>query len=119
MCPVSAATRVWLLSPRTVTECFIEAHDIDGAAIGSNRLLNLPGMSISVGDMVAALKRVAGAEVAARVRFVPEPRIEKMVATWPGELAASRARVPRLSTDNDFDEIIRRYIAEAGVALVK
>ena len=117
VCPVSAATRVWLLSPRTVTECFIKAHDIDGAAIGSNRLLNLPGMSISVGDMVAALKRVAGADVAARVRFVPEPRIEKMVATWPGELAASRARALGFPTDSDFDEIVRRYIEEAGITL--
>jgi D-erythronate 2-dehydrogenase len=119
VCPVSAATRVWLLSPRTVTECFIKAHDIDGAAIGSNRLLNLPGMSISVGEMVAALKRVAGADVAARVRFEPEPRIEKMVATWPGELAASRARALGFPTDSDFDEIIRRYVAEAGIALAK
>ena len=119
VCPVSAATRVWLLSPRTVTECFIKAHDIDGAVIGSNRLLNLPGMSISVGDMVAALKRVAGSDVAARVRFEPEPRIEKMVATWPGELAASRARALGFPTDNDFDEIVRRYIAEAGIAVAK
>jgi nucleoside-diphosphate-sugar epimerase len=119
VCPVSAATRVWLLSPRTVTECFIKAHDIDGAAIGSNRLLNLPGMSISVGEMVAALKRVAGADVAARVRFEPDARIEMMVATWPGELAASRARALGFPTDSDFDEIIRRYVAEAGIALVK
>jgi nucleoside-diphosphate-sugar epimerase len=119
VCPVSAATRVWLLSPRTVVECFIKAHDLDGAAIGPNRLLNLPGMSISVGDMVAALKRVAGPEVADRVRFEPEPRIEKMVATWPGGLAASRARALGFPTDDDFDDIVRRYIAEANIAVVK
>ena len=65
------------------------------------------------------LERVAGADVAARVRFVPEPRIEKMVATWPGELAASRARALGFPTDSDFDEIVRRYIAEAGIALPK
>ena len=68
VCPVGAATRVWLLSPRTVVECFIMAHDIDGAKLGSNRLLSLPGMSITVGDMVASLARVAGADVAGRVR---------------------------------------------------
>jgi hypothetical protein len=69
--------------------------------------------------MVAALGRVAGADVAARVRFEPEPRIEKMVATWPGELAATRARALGFPTDSDFDEIIRRYAEEAGIALVK
>ncbi len=115
VCPVGAATRVWLLSPRTVVDCFIMAHDIDGARLGSNRLLNLPGMSITVGDMVASLGRVAGSDVAARVRFEPDPRIERMVATWPGELAASRARALGFPSDTDFDEIVRRYIAEAGI----
>jgi D-erythronate 2-dehydrogenase len=115
VCPVSAATRVWLLSPRTVIECFIMAHDIDSARLGANRLLSLPGMSIAVGEMVAALGRVAGADAAARVRFEPDARIEKMVATWPGELAAARARTLGFPSDDNFDEIIRRYIAEARI----
>jgi len=114
-CPVSAGTRVWLLSPRTVVECFIAAHDIDGARLGSSRLLNLPGMSITVGDMVASLARVAGADVAARVRWEPDARIARMVATWPGELAAARARALGFPCDTDFDEIVRKYISEAGI----
>jgi nucleoside-diphosphate-sugar epimerase len=115
VCPVGAATRVWLLSPRTVVECFIKAHDIDGATLGSNRLLSLPGMSITVGEMVASLARVAGADVAGRVRFEPDPRIERMVATWPGELAATRARALGFPSDTDFDEVVRRYMAEAHI----
>jgi len=115
VCPVGAATRVWLLSPRTVIECFIAAHDIDGAKLGANRLLNLPGMSITVGEMVASLERVAGPDVAARIRFEPDPRIEQMVATWPGELAATRARELGFPSDKNFDEIIRRYIVEARI----
>jgi nucleoside-diphosphate-sugar epimerase len=117
VCPVGAATRVWLLSPRTVVECFIMAHDIDGAKLGANRLLSLPGMSITVGEMVASLARVAGADVAARVRFEPDARIERMVATWPGEVAATRARALGFPSDTDFDEIVRRYMAEAGIAV--
>jgi D-erythronate 2-dehydrogenase len=111
-CPVGPETRVWLLSPRTVVDCFVMAHDMDGARLGANRLLNLPGMSISVGDMVASLARVAGAEVAARVSWEPDPTIQRMVATWPGELAASRARALGFPTDADFDEIVRRYMEE-------
>jgi D-erythronate 2-dehydrogenase len=118
-CPVSADTRVWLLSPRTVVDCFIAAHDIDGARLGANRLLNLPGMSITVGDMVASLGRVAGPDAAARIRWEPDARIARMVATWPGELAATRARVLGFPCDTDFDEIVRRYISEAGVGLTR
>ena len=115
ICPVSPDTRMWLLSPQTAIECFIAAHDIDGSRLGTNRMLNLPGMSISVRDMVAALERVAGRDVAARVRFEPDPRIAPMVATWPGELAAARARELGFPCDTDFDDIIRRYIEESGL----
>ncbi len=115
ICPVSPETRMWLLSPRTAIECFIAAHDIDGARLGSNRMINLPGLSISVRDMVAALERVAGKDVAARVRWEPDSLIAPMVATWPGELAASRARELGFPRDSDFDDIIRRYIEESGV----
>ena len=115
ICPVSPETRMWLLSPGTAIECFIAAHDIDGARLGSNRMINLPGLSISVRDMVAALERVAGKDVAARVRWEPDPQIAPMVATWPGELAASRARELGFPRDSDFDDIIRRYIEESGV----
>ena len=114
-CPVSAATAMWLLSPRTAIECFIAAHDIDGAALGSNRLLNLPGMSITVGEMVAALGRVAGPDVVARILWEPDPLIAKMVATWPGKLEASRARQLGFPSDDNFDDIIRHYIADARI----
>ncbi len=73
-------------------------------------------MSITVGDMVASLARVAGPDVAARVQFQPDPRIERMVATWPGELAATRARALGFPSDTDFDEIVRRYMADAGIS---
>jgi hypothetical protein len=72
-------------------------------------------MSIPVGEMVASLARVAGPEVAARVRFEPDPRIEQMVATWPGELAATRARALGFPYDTNFDDIVRRYIVEARI----
>ena len=115
ICPVSPDTRMWLLSPRTAIDCFIAAHDIDGRRLGANRMINLPGLSVSVQEMVAALERVAGRDVAARVRFEPDSRIAPMVATWPGELAASRARELGFPADTNFDEIIRRYIEESGV----
>lgn len=109
ICPVPASTQVWLLSPATVIECFIRAHDLDGAALGANRSLILPGFTVSVGEMVAALERVAGPEVAGRVRFAPEERVERIVRTWPVALDASRALGLGFPTDTSFDEVIRRY----------
>ena len=93
-------------------ECFVTAHDLDGAALGTNRSVILPGFTVSVGEMVAALERVAGPDVAARVRFAPDERVQRIVRTWPVALDASRALGLGFPTDNSFDEVIRRYIAD-------
>jgi nucleoside-diphosphate-sugar epimerase len=114
VCPVDASTRVWLLSPASVMECLIAAHELPADALGSNRVLNLPGISVTVGEMVASLERLAGPEVARRVRWEPDPRIAPMVATWPGACDATRARALGFPVDPDFDAIVRQYMNENG-----
>jgi nucleoside-diphosphate-sugar epimerase len=49
VCPVPPETTLWLLSPAKVLACFLLAHDIDGARLGSNRSLILPGISVTTG----------------------------------------------------------------------
>lgn len=118
VCPVNAHTRLWLLSPQTVIESLLFGHDISADALGTNRIINLPGLSIAVADMVAALERVAGSEVAKRIRWESDPRIERIVSTWPGELDASRANTLGFPRDTDFDDIIRQHMRDELVAAV-
>ena len=112
VCPVPASTRVWMLSPSTVTDCFIAAHEIPGDALGFNRSLALPGLTATVEEMIAALERVAGREVADRVRVEPDPRVRRIVDTWPVAVDASRALSLGFPTDRSFEDIVRRYMAE-------
>src|SRR5690606_15433818 len=112
VCPVAPETVLWLLSPRTVIECFLRAYAIDGVALGFDRSLILPGLAVSVAEMVAALARVAGPDVAALVRWERDPRVERVASTWPGRLDASRAVGLGFPTDTSFDDVIRQHIAE-------
>ena len=110
VCPVAPDTRMWLASPDTAVTSLIAAHDLRSAAVGDRRWINVAGISVTVGDMVAALERIAGAEVAKRVRWEREPRIERMVRGWPGAGDNSRARALGFPVDESFDAIIRHYI---------
>ncbi len=112
ICPVSGETRMWLLSPGAAIDCLIAAHDLSGDALGTNRTLNVPGLSVTVADMVAALERQAGPDVAARIRWQRDPRIERIVATWPAALDASRALALGFPCDDSFDTIVRRHMEE-------
>jgi D-erythronate 2-dehydrogenase len=116
VCPVGPDARMWLLSPSAVIESLIHAHDLPSAEFGAARTLNLPGISVTAGEMVAALERVAGPEVARRVRWERDERIARMVDGWPGAFDAHRARAMGFQGDESFEGIIRAYIAEQGIA---
>jgi nucleoside-diphosphate-sugar epimerase len=112
VCPVDPETKLLLLSPASVIGCLIHGHDLPAEAFGASQVVNLPGLTVSVGEMAAALERVAGREVASRIRWERDPRIEKLVATWPGAWDSSRALALGFPGDRSFDDIVRAHVAE-------
>jgi D-erythronate 2-dehydrogenase len=117
VCPVAGSTRLWLLSPRKAIDSLIAGLEIDAAALGNQRVLNLPGLSVSVDEMVAALRDVAGDAVAQRIVWQPDARVEKIVGSWPGQWDTSRAERLGLSGDRTFADVIRGYIEDEGIAV--
>ena len=109
VCPVDNGTTMWVISPETAIGCFTHAFELDAAALGHQRAFNLPGLSVTVGEMVAALRRVAGEEAAARIRWEPDPRIVRLVETWPGAFEPRRALALGFPRDHDFEDIVRAF----------
>ena len=114
-CPVAPDTGVWLLSPRRVVEAFIHALELPSSAWGVHRVVNLPGITATLEEMLAALARVAGAKVAQRVAWKPEPRIQAIVRTWPVSFRTPRALGMGFKADADVETIIRNYIADENI----
>jgi nucleoside-diphosphate-sugar epimerase len=112
VCPVSRETVMPAMSPRRVAAAFERAHDLPGSALGYNRALQLPGLSPSVADMVEALRRVAGDAVVARIKWQPDPVIQKIVDGWPRGIDARRAEALGIEADGSFDEIIKAFIED-------
>jgi nucleoside-diphosphate-sugar epimerase len=114
-CPVGADTGIWMLSPRRVVEAFIHAHELPAEAWGTRRVVNLPGITVSIKDGLDALARVAGPEVAKRVAWKPDARIQAIVKTWPVSFATPRALAMGFKADPDVESIIRDYVADEGI----
>lgn len=109
-CPVPDSTGVWILSPRRVVEAFLHAHDLPGSSWPTTRVVNLPGITLTVREMIEAMGRVAGSEAAARVKFVPDARIQAIVKTWPVRFSTARALAMGFKADADFDSIVRDHM---------
>ena len=110
-CPVPDTTGVWILSPRRVVEAFIHAHDLPASAWPTTRVVNLPGITLSVREMIDAMGRVAGREAVERVKFVPDARIQGIVKTWPVRFRTERALAMGFQADENFDDIVRDHLA--------
>ena len=109
--PVSEDVRHWHASPRSAVGFLLHAGSIDTAKIGPRRNLSMPGISATVGEQIAALKRVAGDRVAARIKREPDPFIVGIVAGWPRNFNPKRALELGFTTaEKSFDDIIRIHI---------
>jgi len=112
VCPVGPDLRLWLLSPRRAIDCLINLHEIPAERLGRARSVNLPGVSVSVAQMIDALRVVAGNAAAQRVRFERDPVIERIVGSWPSAWDVTRATSLGLEGDIDFEAIIRAYVED-------
>jgi D-erythronate 2-dehydrogenase len=112
ICPVTRDAAMYILSPRRVVDALIRAFELPAQAFGMTRMLTLPGITASIGEMVDALAEVAGERVAERVKWEPDPMIQKIVAGWPTAFDARRARAMGFEADPDFASIIRAHIED-------
>ena len=110
--PVDEDVRHWHASPRSAVAFLIRAATMDTAVLGARRTLNMPGVSATVGEQIAALRKVAGDAAAARIRRTPDPRIAQIVQGWPQNFDTRRARELGFAAEDSFEEIIRVYIED-------
>ena len=111
-CPVPADTRLWLLSPRKAIDCLVQGHDLPASALADSRTINLPGISVSVAEMVSALQRAGGEEATARISWDRDATVERIVGGWPAAWDTTRARALGLEADSNVDAIIQAYIED-------
>jgi nucleoside-diphosphate-sugar epimerase len=112
VCPVSPDTVMALASPRRIVAGLLHAHDLPADAFGASRSLQLPGFSVAVGEMAAAVRRAGGEAAYARIRWDPDPQIQQIISGWPQALLAARAEALGFAADAGIDEVIQAFIED-------
>ena len=110
--PVSDSVMHWHASPRSAVGFMLHAAALDLAKVGPRRALTMPGLAVTVGEQIGALKKVAGDKVVARIRREPDPFVEAIVAGWPRNFAPRRALELGFKADANFEAIIRAHIED-------
>jgi nucleoside-diphosphate-sugar epimerase len=113
VCPVRPELSVALASPRRTVEGLLRVAQVergDGPANLSGRIaVNLPALTVTVGEMLDTLRRVAGDAVADLVFVEPDPAVEAIVGSWPARFDNSRAAALGLTADASFADVVAQY----------
>ncbi|MGI9424682.1 MAG: D-erythronate dehydrogenase [Hyphomicrobiaceae bacterium] len=108
--PVSEDVRHWHASPRSAVGFLIHAATINGDDVGPRRYLSMPGVSVTVGEQIEALRNIAGDAVVARIKRIPDDLIISMVGGWPRNFKTSRALELGFKAESSFEDIIQVHI---------
>jgi len=99
-------------SPRAAAGFLVHAAGLPRERLGTVVNMQMPGVSCTVAEQIAALRRIAGDKVANRIRREPDELIVRIVAGWPHRLEAKRATGFGFKAESSFDEIIRIHIED-------
>jgi nucleoside-diphosphate-sugar epimerase len=110
--PVPEDTRHWHASPRAAVGFFLRAATMDLSTLGARRSLNMPGISATVAEQIAALGRIAGPKAVKLIRREGDPQIAKIVSGWPRDFEPRRAHELGFRAETSFDDIIKIHIED-------
>jgi nucleoside-diphosphate-sugar epimerase len=115
VCPVELSTEVALSSPNNTIAGILKVVEVSREEFGGRTALNLPALTVTVGEMLQALKDVAGPKVAALVTVQPDATIKRIVGGWPPRFDCQRTHKLGLKADASYRAVIEQYIEMAGI----
>ncbi|KAJ5161741.1 hypothetical protein N7492_007133 [Penicillium capsulatum] len=107
--PVAKETEMWICSPSIIIKNLMHARDVPKEAFGESRSVNLPGLKVSVQEMLDALEEVGGRERRALVEEKYDAVTDKIVQSWTPQFSTTRAMKLGFSADIPMAENIRQF----------
>ena len=100
----------WLCSPKTLAENLVYALQVEGSRLPSHRrVVNMPGIGVTVQEMMDALAKVAGEEKLGLLREETDEDMERILRSWGTTFDNSLAYELGFKKDVSFEQAVRDY----------
>lgn len=112
--PVSRDLTLCVGGYRTVADGLMAMLDAPAESYGDDRVVNLPNITVSVSDMIAATKTVAARHgiTLGTIEDTPNETVRAIVGSWPKAMDASRALALGCPQDTDLEAIIEAFVED-------
>lgn len=109
--PVDFDMAIPIAGYRTVVDNLVRLHEVDGAALGPDRALNLPALDVTPREMAAALRRAADRPLG-EIRCEIDPVVSAFFRGWARHSSFARATALGLACDESVDAMVAAYIQD-------
>ena len=76
--------------------------------------MNIPGVTVTIREMLDALKAVGGDEALELIEEKRDEATEKIVLSWPTRVDISRAKALGFKEDGTLTNTLKEYIDDYG-----
>lgn len=111
-CPLDPQTRIPVASAKRIAAALIAVHELPASAFGHTRAMNLPSLTVSVGEMVEAVKRFGTTRRLGHVTWESDAPLQTVVDGWPAEFVSERASRHGICADERFDDVISAFLED-------
>ncbi len=101
-----------MASPRAAVGFILRAATMDTGPLGGRRAVIPPGVAVTVGEQIEALRRVGGDRAVQLIEERPDPAVWDIVRTWPQRFEARRGRELGFEAEGSFDEILAVHLGD-------
>lgn len=112
VCPVDPQLQLWLSSPAVLISNLVKALSLPSFARRDWHVVNLPGFTVSVAQMIADLEAVRGSAATALIKYEFDATINDIVASWPARIDNTKALALGFDVDADFKSVIKQFITQ-------
>lgn len=112
--PIDKHIKLPVASVRRVADALIGLHEIRPDRFGHTRIMNLPSLTVTAEEMVAALQPLRSERRIGEVFWHRDDQLQAIVEEWPRQLASAEASRHGLAADQTFDDILRAILSDQG-----
>ncbi|KAG4420721.1 hypothetical protein IFR04_006107 [Cadophora malorum] len=100
----------WVCSPKTLVLNLVHALKLDSSKLPSHvREVNMPGMYVTIQDMMDALEKVAGKDKLQYIKEESDPATEAILRSWADKFDNKYAYSLGFQADGSFEQAVEDY----------
>jgi D-erythronate 2-dehydrogenase len=109
VCGFPPDARMPVASVGAVARALIRVFELPSEALGAVRTINLPALTVTMNQMIAALERCVGPAARELVKWQLDLQMTEIMAGMPKGMSSTRANSAGIIPEPDFDSVIADY----------